>query len=585
MPSGPSLARGQWGRIGIAVVLAAAAALLIGVATNAASSRGASNAPKGSGVATVQRRDLVATDTESGTLSYADPQTIFNRLSGTITWLPGIGQVIKAGGTLYKVSGQPVILMDGPVPAYRDLSDGVTDGPDVKELKQNLVALGFDPSHQITINDTFDSATTTAVEAWQASLGETQTGVVSLGDVVFLPGSQRITQVNTVLGSTGGSSSGSGASSSTGASLHLGPAQAEFVSLTTAPTTTSTTATSTTPPPAATTAADATTSTTTTDTWTTSSATTSQNCPTASTISGASAAAAQRAASDCPLPNNPDQKSSSQELQLEALIALLKAETAELRQKNAASSGSSPSGRSGSGSGSGSGTASGAGLAGGASGASGGSGRSSGSTGASSASSFSGGTSGSSGSASGASSSGASSGGTAQSILQSTSTQVVVTVDLDATKQSEAVVGEPVSVELPDGTSVDGKITEVSPVAQTSSSSSSSSGGSGGGSGSSGGSSSPSATIPVTIALSGHRKIHGLDQAAVSVNFEQQKATNVLSVPVTALIATAGGNYAVQEAGAPHQLLPVTPGLFAAGYVQISGSQITPGLQVTDSQG
>ena len=80
----------------------------------------------------------------------------------------------------------------------------------------------------------------------------------------------------------------------------------------------------------------------------------------------------------------------------------------------------------------------------------------------------------------------------------------------------------------------------------------------------------------MTITLTGHRKIHGLDQAAVSVNFEQQKATNVLSVPVTALLATAGGGYAVQEAAAPHRLIPVTPGLFAAGYVQISGSQITP---------
>ena len=348
MPSGPtSLARGQWGRIGVAVALAALAALLIGIATNAGSSRGASNPPKTSGVTTVQRRDLVATDTESGTLSYADPQTIFNRLTGTITWLPSIGRVVKPGGTLYKVSGQPVILMDGPVPAYRDLSDGVTDGPDVKELKQNLVALGFDPSHQITINDTFDAATTTAVEAWQASLAETQTGVVSLGDVVFLPGSQRITQVNTVLGSTGGSSSGSGSSGATGASLQLGPAQAEFVSLTTTATTTS----------ATTTTASASTSTS-----TTSSATTTPNCPTASTVSAAAAAAWQRAASDCPLPNKPDQKSNSQALQLQALIALLKAETAELRQKNSSSAGTgSASGRSGSGTGSGSGSGCGSG--------------------------------------------------------------------------------------------------------------------------------------------------------------------------------------------------------------------------------
>jgi hypothetical protein len=85
--------------------------------------------------------------------------------------------------------------------------------------------------------------------------------------------------------------------------------------------------------------------------------------------------------------------------------------------------------------------------------------------------------------------------------------------------------------------------------------------------------------------LHGRLPASGLDQAAVSVNFEQQKANNALSVPVTALLATAGGGYAVQEAAAPQRLIPVTPGLFAAGYVQISGSQIHDGLQVTNSQG
>ena len=89
----------------------------------------------------------------------------------------------------------------------------------------------------------------------------------------------------------------------------------------------------------------------------------------------------------------------------------------------------------------------------------------------------------------------------------------------------------------------------------------------------------------MTITLDGHISGAGLDQAAVSVNFVEQKATNVLSVPVTALLATGGGNYAVQEAAAPHQLIPVTTGLFAAGYVEISGSGIYPGLEVTDSQG
>jgi hypothetical protein len=133
---------------------------------------------------------------------------------------------------------------------------------------------------------------------------------------------------------------------------------------------------------------------------------------------------------------------------------------------------------------------------------------------------------------------------------------------------------------MPAGNTVNGKITAVSPVAVASSSSSNS--GSGGGSG---GSTTPSATVPVTVTLHGKLPRTGLDQAAVSVNFQQQKANNVLSVPVTALVATAGGGYAVQQAASPHHLIAVTPGLFAAGYVQISGSQIYPGLQVTDSQG
>jgi len=160
-------------------------------------------------------------------------------------------------------------------------------------------------------------------------------------------------------------------------------------------------------------------------------------------------------------------------------------------------------------------------------------------------------------------------------------------VDLDATKQSEAKVGEPVTVELPNGNTVNGKVTAVSPIAQSSSDNGNNGNGGNGGNGNngSGGNGSSGATIPVTVGLSGHEAGAGLDQAAVSVNFAEAKANNVLSVPVTALLATAGGGYAVQAAAEPHTLIPVTTGLFAAGYVEISGRGIHPGLAVTDSQG
>ncbi|MGO9971479.1 MAG: hypothetical protein ACLP01_01345 [Solirubrobacteraceae bacterium] len=157
----------------------------------------------------------------------------------------------------------------------------------------------------------------------------------------------------------------------------------------------------------------------------------------------------------------------------------------------------------------------------------------------------------------------------ASAILQTTSTQLVVTVELAASSQSEAVVGEKVTVELPDGDVVNGTISAVSPVAQSSSSSGSGSG-SGAGSGSSGSSSSASATVPVTIALSGHHTGAVLDEASVSVSFAEAKAFGVLSVPVTALLATSGGNYAVQEAAAPHDLIP------SAGSPVCSSAQAPP---------
>ena len=223
-------------RVALAVgaIVAVGAAVGVILATSLTGSTEAASQPaKPSGSSTVQRRDLVETDTESGTLSYANPQTVFNRISGTVTWLPAIGQVVKPGGTLYRVDGAPVVLFDGTVPAYRDLSASDTDGADIKELKQNLKALGFDPDHEITVNDTFDAATTAAVERWQQSVGETQTGTISLGQVAFLPGSQRVTSVDAVLGSNGGSgASGSGTATSTSTT----PAShAEFVDLTTSP--------------------------------------------------------------------------------------------------------------------------------------------------------------------------------------------------------------------------------------------------------------------------------------------------------------------------------------------------------------
>ena len=62
--------------------------------------------------------------------------------ASTFTWLPSAGQTIRQGQEIYQVSGTPVVLLYGNVPAYRDLSEGMT-GPDVTELNTDLVKLGY----------------------------------------------------------------------------------------------------------------------------------------------------------------------------------------------------------------------------------------------------------------------------------------------------------------------------------------------------------------------------------------------------------------------------------------------------------
>jgi hypothetical protein len=88
------LSGGRRRRIGAALALIAVVAVVVIIVLSSGSSspsNAAANASTATGAATVQRRNLVETDTESGTLSYADPQTVYNRLSGTITWLPNVG--------------------------------------------------------------------------------------------------------------------------------------------------------------------------------------------------------------------------------------------------------------------------------------------------------------------------------------------------------------------------------------------------------------------------------------------------------------------------------------------------------------
>ena len=80
------------------------------------------------------------------------------------------------------------ILMYGPLPAWRDLSNQSGPGLDIHQLEINLKILGFDPSNEIVIDETFDSGTSNAIKRMQESLGLQATGEIAFGEVVFMPG-------------------------------------------------------------------------------------------------------------------------------------------------------------------------------------------------------------------------------------------------------------------------------------------------------------------------------------------------------------------------------------------------------------
>lgn len=159
-------------------------------------------------------------------------------------------------------------------------------------------------------------------------------------------------------------------------------------------------------------------------------------------------------------------------------------------------------------------------------------------------------------------------------VLGTTSTSQLVQLELSASEQELARVGETAPVTLPDGSVVRGRIAAVGRVAEAGESGR---GGPEGGMEEGGG----EATISVTLRLD--RPVARLDEAPVSVELLKSIRRHVLAVPATALLATAGGGYAVEAIEAGRRVeLAVTPGMFADGYVQVEGRGVHAGLEVTE---
>jgi hypothetical protein len=199
---------------GAAVLVAVAATGAVVVlsggeqATAAAQGASASTAP-------VQKGTLSAAVSQDGTLTYrarpdGSPFSAINHARGTYTELPAAGDKVDCGDVLYRVDANPVLLLCGTVPAYRDLRKGAV-GNDVRQLNQNLHVRGA--------GGAFTSKTENALKALQRRKGVHVTGALALDDAVSLPEAVRIAKVTGQLG--GSALPGAQALNATSDTLHV----------------------------------------------------------------------------------------------------------------------------------------------------------------------------------------------------------------------------------------------------------------------------------------------------------------------------------------------------------------------------
>jgi hypothetical protein len=162
------------------------------------------------GTAVVRRGTLTEQTQQNGTLGNAGSYTVVvpapsgpgsgsGSGPGTYTWLPAVGQTIRQGHVLYRVSGTPVVLLYGRSPAYRSLAPGMR-GQDVRQLNTGLVRLGYAAAAALGPRPGwgyFSGETGYALEQLQSHLGLAVTGTLPLGQAVFLPGPAQVNALGT----------------------------------------------------------------------------------------------------------------------------------------------------------------------------------------------------------------------------------------------------------------------------------------------------------------------------------------------------------------------------------------------------
>ena len=159
----------------LAVAAAAAGAWLAGTRIESPADVAARTAPPPPSpiLVPVEERILSADVVTRGTVRFGLPQPVslapspLKAAPGLVTTLPVRNTQLNEGDVVLTASGRPVFVLQGQVPAYRDLVPGLS-GADVNQLKQALTRMGFDPG---STDGTYDEQTSAAVARWYKAKG------------------------------------------------------------------------------------------------------------------------------------------------------------------------------------------------------------------------------------------------------------------------------------------------------------------------------------------------------------------------------------------------------------------------------
>lgn len=154
-------------------------------------------------------------------------------------------------------------------------------------------------------------------------------------------------------------------------------------------------------------------------------------------------------------------------------------------------------------------------------------------------------------------------------MLSVTDVQRAISFDIDPSKVTAPDVGARVSVVLPGGVRAPGTVSTVGTPVEA---------GDGGDDGAAADGAGET-KVSVGVALDEPSLLDGLDAGRVDVELDVEERPDVLAVPVTALVALAEGGYALEVGAEERRLVPVTPGMFARGKVEVSG-EIAEGDEV-----